>query len=261
MEQSIARKIRTAWRCATPLIAIRTPDPAVTMREIGKVLRDNGKTPPILQWDIVTGLTAANGDPGQRAIDILRKMIDPDGPPFEQITVNPVQAMELAGKGPDLMVVFMLNAHLFLDPDNPAVLQAVWNLRDVFKGKGCAWIGLMPPAAPPLPPELVQDVVLFDEALPDDAQLAAVVLDVFKSAGLESPNAATQRRATESLSGLSSFLAEQVTAISLSESGLDWDALREAHRKTIEQTPGLSVWRGGETYDDIGGGCAELEAE
>ena len=257
MELSIAKRVRTAWKRATPLITIRTPDPAVTMREIGAILRDNGKTPPILRWDIVTGLTAAN-EPGQGAIDALRSLVDRDGPPFEQVTVNPVQAMEMLPKGPDFMVVFMLNSHLFLNPDNPAVLQAVWNLRDPFKSKGCCWIGLTPPAAPPLPAELVQDIVLFDEPLPDDTQLGAVVTDVFKSAGLATPDDATRRRATESLSGLSSFLAEQVTAISLSESGLDFDALREAHRKTIEQTPGLSVWRGGETFDDIGG-CENIK--
>jgi hypothetical protein len=224
------------------------------MREVAKLLKDNGGTPPILRWDIVTGLTAANGEPGQRAIKILREQIDPDGPPFEQVTVNPVQAMELIGKGPDLMVVFMLNSHLFLDPANPAVLQAVWNLRDLFKAKGCCWIGLAPSSAPPLPAELVQDVVVFDEPLPDDTQLGAVVSDVFKSAGLEELEPTVHTKATESLSGLSSFLAEQVTAISLTESGLlDLSILKENHRQTIEQTRGLSVWRGLNKFDDMGG--------
>jgi SpoVK/Ycf46/Vps4 family AAA+-type ATPase len=52
---------------------------------------------------------------------------------------------------------------------------------------------------------------------------------------------------------LAAFPAEQVLAMSVSRSGLDLDQLWDRKRQVIEQTPGLSVWRGGETFDDIGG--------
>jgi len=57
----------------------------------------------------------------------------------------------------------------------------------------------------------------------------------------------------DALIGLAAFPAEQAVAMSLSKSGLDTPGLWERKRQVIEQTPGLSVWRGGETFDDIGG--------
>ena len=41
--------------------------------------------------------------------------------------------------------------------------------------------------------------------------------------------------------------------MSLSETGLDVLGLWDRKRQIIGQTPGLSVWRGGETFDAIGG--------
>jgi len=46
---------------------------------------------------------------------------------------------------------------------------------------------------------------------------------------------------------------EQVLAMSLSKNGLDLGRLWERKRQAVEQTPGLTIWRGGETFDQIGG--------
>jgi hypothetical protein len=46
---------------------------------------------------------------------------------------------------------------------------------------------------------------------------------------------------------------EQALAMSLVKQELDTEDLWERKRQIIEQTPGLSVWRGGETFEDIGG--------
>ncbi len=54
--------------------------------------------------------------------------------------------------------------------------------------------------------------------------------------------------ALDALLGLAAFPAEQVLAMSLSRTGLDLDQLWERKRQVIEQAPGLSVWRGGETF-------------
>ena len=53
--------------------------------------------------------------------------------------------------------------------------------------------------------------------------------------------------------GLAAFPAEQALAMSLVKRELDTEDLWERKRQIIEQTPGLSVWRGGETFEDIGG--------
>jgi SpoVK/Ycf46/Vps4 family AAA+-type ATPase len=41
--------------------------------------------------------------------------------------------------------------------------------------------------------------------------------------------------------------------MSLTKAGLDVDAIWERKKQIIDQTPGLQVWRGGETFADIGG--------
>ena len=47
--------------------------------------------------------------------------------------------------------------------------------------------------------------------------------------------------------GLAAYPTEQVLAMSITKKGLDLERLWERKRQAVEQTPGLSVWRGGET--------------
>jgi SpoVK/Ycf46/Vps4 family AAA+-type ATPase len=70
---------------------------------------------------------------------------------------------------------------------------------------------------------------------------------------LAEPERAKIDRAVDALIGLAAFPAEQALAISLVKRELDTEDLWERKRQIIEQTPGLSVWRGGETFDDLGG--------
>jgi SpoVK/Ycf46/Vps4 family AAA+-type ATPase len=62
---------------------------------------------------------------------------------------------------------------------------------------------------------------------------------------------------SDTLIGLSSFEAEQTLAMCIQKdgSGVDVDrkALWDRKCSVIEQTPGLSIWKGGETFADIGG--------
>jgi MoxR-like ATPase len=57
----------------------------------------------------------------------------------------------------------------------------------------------------------------------------------------------------DALVGLAAYPAEQVLAMSITKKGLDLERLWERKRQAVEQTPGLSVWRGGETFHEIGG--------
>ena len=104
-----------------------------------------------------------------------------------------------------------------------------------------------------LPNELAQDVLVLDEALPSAEDLKGIARSVFSDAKTDEPDAAVVEKAVDALIGLAGFPAEQSLAMSLGRKGLDTEGLWERKRQTIEQTPGLSVWRGGETFDDIGG--------
>jgi len=135
--------------------------------------------------------------------------------------------------------------------DNEAVIQAIWNLRDRFKADFRTLVMLCP--AITLPPELAQDVLALDEALPDEEELARIIRETYAAAQLPDPDEQLATKAVDALSGLAAFPAEQAAAMSLTRDGLVLEDLWERKRRMIEQTPGLSVWRGGETFADIGG--------
>jgi hypothetical protein len=60
-------------------------------------------------------------------------------------------------------------------------------------------------------------------------------------------------KAVDATIGLAAFPAEQTVSMCLSRNGLNYDDLWERKRQAIEQIRGLSVWRGQESLDDIGG--------
>ena len=136
------------------------------------------------------------------------------------------------------------------------VLQGIWNLRDTLKTVGAMLIMLSPPGVV-LPPELSQDVLVIDEPLPSQDILREIVCQTFAQTRLNPLGEEETARAVDALLGLAAFPAEQVVAMSLSKQGLNHNQLWERKRQIIEQAPGLTVWRGGETFEDVGG-CANI---
>jgi hypothetical protein len=240
MTQDLLKAFKAARRVSTPLVAIRTPDPAATMALV--LGSFNGNAPAVLRWDIVNGLAGLN-DPGSTAATAVA------GPDPAISTGNPVEALTAAAKLPDSSVLFLLNAQRFLD--NEAVAQAVWNLRDLYKANSRTLVLLCP--ALTLPAELAGDVLVLDEPLPGEEQLADIVRGTYEAAQLDDPSDEVVTKAVDALAGLAAFPAEQACAMSLTRDGLALDELWERKRQLIEQTPGLSVWRGGESFSQIGG--------
>jgi hypothetical protein len=241
--KSILEPFKAARRVGTPLIAVRTPDPAATIA----TLRDGfaEPAPAFLQWDVVRGLVGLNS-PGQAAAGSL-------GSDIAQLTQHPVEALALAARLPDRSLLFLHNAHRYVD--QAAVSQAIWNLRDLFKATGRTLVLLCPHLA--LPAELVNDIWLLSEELPGATELTAIVREQYAAAhaaaDLPELSLDTLSQAVDATIGLSAFPAEQAVSLSLSPEGLDLTSLWERKRQMIEQTPGLTVWRGGEHFGSIGG--------
>ena len=152
---------KAARKVSTPLIALRTPDPAATLTTL--VLGFEENPPAFVQWDCVRGLSGLN-PAGNAALVAL-------GSEVEEISQNPVEALILATKLPDRAILFLHNAHRYIE--QPGVAQAVWNLRDLYKANKRTLVLLCPILS--LPPELAQDVWLLEETLPGQAQLATLV--------------------------------------------------------------------------------------
>ena len=238
MTKDIPTLVRQARIASTPLIAIHTADPAATITSIRASF--NGPVPPFYQWDIINGLRGLNTP---AATEMTTLGIEPAA------TVNIADALIACLRLSERSMVFMLNSHRVI-ADN-GVSQAIWNLRDPFKSNTRTLVMLCPMLD--LPAEIQQDVLVLDEPLPDSDRLAEIVKGTFKSANLPDPEEEVVTKAVEAVCGLAAFPAEQACAESISFDGLNVSDLWERKRVKVEQTRGLSIWRGGETYGDVRG--------
>jgi len=232
-----------AARCvSTPLVAVRTADPASTTHFIIETLKQGRELPPLLGWDVVRGLYAIGRDSGEELARVLGER--------QAATIGPVDALLLAQQLGEDRILLYSNAHRFWN--DPGVMQGIWDLRDPFKATGRILVLLAAPGAT-LPQELGQDVLVLDEPLPPTSHLEQIVRETFNAPKLVEPERPVIAKAVDALVGLAAFPAEQALAISLVKRQLDTEDLWERKRQIIEQTPGLMVWRGGETFEDIGG--------
>jgi len=234
----IGQQVKNARRVSTPLVAINTPDPAATIKAVCAAIEtgNDAQTPVKVQWDFVQGFTGLNDIGKAWATD-------------HQGTEGSCYAALLAAlQLPPGSILFIHLANWWLV--EPGVVQATWNLRDAFKADQRMVTFLAKCLT--LPAELSDDVTTFDEPLPTEAELAEIVARQHRNVELElKPE--IQGKAVEALRGLSAFAAEQATALSLRKTGLDLDRCWARKRQQIEQTPGLKVFRGGESFGSIGG--------
>lgn len=254
------KQFASARQISAPIVVVRTLDQFATVETLSKVSEDH----PLIKWDAVRGLSACVGsgaayDPksgvnkkGQAALSAASIKLGKDSE-----TIGFAEACVAIQSLPQSTVVFAYNAHRQLASSEPAAVaqavQAVANLRETFKANFRMLVLMGPSMGVPM--ELEQDVVILDHALPDDAALREIVLDTYKAGKLKPPAADSEivAKAVDALGGLSSFAAEQVAAMSLTANGLDLTALWERKRIAIEQTRGLKVWRGVETFKDLVG--------
>lgn len=236
-------KFKAARRVSAPLVAITGPDNAATIAGIMGSYGD--AQPPCVQWDCVQGYRGLNKS-GMEAMVRVSSDDDTSHPIAALIAAKKLPGMNEGGKG---CIVFALNLHLFAT--EPTVIQAIWNLRDEFKQDRRTLVMLTP--AIKLPPELANDVLVIDEAYPTDKQIEEIVTRTHKDAGQILPDIGTMAKAVAATAGLPAFPAEQVIAMSLTPKGIDIASLWERKKQSVEQTPGLKVWQGEESFEKIGG--------
>jgi hypothetical protein len=246
MNETREHPIRPIRRAGVPLAGFESTDPALTIAGAIKALNGKQETTPLLQWDCIRGLVGLNDAGIRQATKIGAEPIT---------TQNPTECLTKLSEIGEDSIVFFHNAQLYLA--DATVKQAIWNLRDIFKSRHATLILLGTGLR--LPAELGSDVVLITEALPDVAEIKRIIGSIIQDAELQPLNEETTSKASDALLGLSAFAAEQCLAMSLSKAGVDLGSLWERKRKSIEQTPGLSCWRGGESFADIGG-CENVKA-
>lgn len=215
---------QAARKVSTPLIAVRTPDPAATIAAIA----EQNDTATLVRWDIVRGLTAVD----EKSMGKLRSMTG--NTPAEEFG-NPVTALLAGQQLPADGILFLMNAHKLLT-ELPTV-QAIWNLRDLYKQDQRTLVLLAPDFS--MPPELVNDVLVLDEPLPTRTELQGIIRETYEGTQQTPPDAETLEKATDAICGLAAFPAEQVCAMSMTQNGMNIPALWKLKRTQVEQTPGL----------------------
>jgi hypothetical protein len=252
--ENVIESLRNARKVSTPIVAISTADQFATMAAIRDAYATAGKVPPILQWDCARAFLPVN-EPGENAITAMLPAKDPDAIDTTTPGLNLIEALTMAVRLPKRSILFVMNAGLFWD--EPAVIQAVMNLRELFKQDQRTLVML--DATLLLPVQLQQDVMTFNELLPTRDTIRRILVEQVKLArevgkDIQEPDDETLRLATEALTGLAAFPLEQCTAMSLvSRRRLDLDLLWSRKRAVVEQVPGLKFDTCLETFDDIGG--------
>lgn len=243
LSTKLAQQFRSARRVSVPIISVATPDPASTVRMCRKVLGSAKTVAPTLLWDCARGLVAMNPE-GKKALQDSEINVDACLNLAEML----VQMERISADS----CIFIMNAHLFLK--DPAILQGVWNLRDVFKQDFRTLVLLGPSFI--FPPELSGDVVQLEEPLPTREELAKLYHQQFINANLPKTDDDLTKDALDAVIGLPSFTTEQVVAMSLSKQhpqNIDMPALWERKQTAIEANEGLKVYKGSASMSELRG--------
>ena len=266
---------QSAKNVSTPLVTIQTPDQGATVEALRvHFAADTKQITPIVTWDCIRGIQWANESglamlwqimspaaqsgssygqqaartqpmPTKQDVEALRKRL-------QEGFADPINALEFAARCTDRAIFVMMNAHLFWE--KPHFVQAAWNLRDPFKGSMRTLVFLTEIGV--ITPMSLRDSLPLVEALPTIEEIDAMVKEQFDCAQMKD-DPGVRAAAVDALCGLASFPAEQALAMSFCRRNgaltLDLDALWERKRQAVEQTPGLSIWRGDDSFGKIGG--------
>ena len=255
--KSFIQSFVDARSVSTPLVAVRTFDPASVMQAIKKSLGDDISKTPLISWDAINGLRGLTDD---ISVPALAEMCAAAAIELAA-TVDLSIALAALSFAANDVIVYIHNPQLVWDTDKK-VIQGMWNLRDNYKANGNMLVMLLGPADT-LPLELQQDTLILEDALPTREELATIVTDTYKYAAENatykacktSPSANVVKEAVDALIGLPSFPSEQATAMSLDKVKgiLSIEDLWQRKRDIVGQRQGLSYHGGGETLADMYG--------
>tara|TARA_R110000751_G_C13762042_1_gene479314 strand:+ start:411 stop:1877 length:1467 start_codon:yes stop_codon:yes gene_type:complete len=234
---SLCDNIKKARGAGVPLLLIETSDPAAVQAIVLKC-----SEVPVLRWDMVRGVNPCN----EEAKVIANTMTG--GDPTD--TARPDAMLESIEKMSEDSILLLYGAEKIMD--EVFVRQGLWNLRDDFKTTGRTLVAMVP-LGTKLTSDLRDDFVVLEHPLPTQAELRKATISLVEDAELEPLSDADLDKAIDATLGLSGFGAETCLAMSLGKGGVDQDALWERKRKAIEATQGLTVYRGTEKFDDLGG--------
>lgn len=271
-QEQFIERFKNARKNSTPIIAVRTFDVVAT---VTRIVGSFAVAAPLVQWDWLRGWTPVLTEEQAR----VASSTDREPPLGELAIASAIKAKDSFNAAPPVdtlpgeiglfpgrvvggapgTVMFVHNAHEVLGDHKAGVefVQALLNSRDPFKASARTIVLLGPSFN--FPAQLAQHVYELDEPLPSQAELRELVKHLAEQADVALDDQ-TILRAAERLTGLPKFPAEQATVLSLNkaEKSLSLDELGARTRQMVNATPGLEIYGGKESFEDIGG-CEQIK--
>ncbi len=188
----------------------------------------------LVTWDIDQGLRHVGGPP----IDV--EVTDP---------LSAVRAIGSLASGDAPVLLVLQNFHRFVG--SAEIVQAI--SRAIGDGKQQrAFIVVLSPLVQ-LPVELEKLFVVVEHPLPDRQQLCEMAAGIATEPG-EMPDGRELDAVLDAAAGLSRYEAENAFSLSLVRSGrLTPDAIWELKTQAVKASGLLTLHRGGQTFDSLGG--------
>jgi hypothetical protein len=217
-------------------IAIQSYEPEEAIEEITKLCRDQEWR--LATWDVDAGLhvaglaadvaaAAGSGSDPLTAVRSLRHLADPN----------------------HSALLILRNFHRFLG--SVEIIQAIERQLQVGKQSG-GFIVLLSPLVQ-LPVELERKFVVVEHALPDREQLTAIARGVATQPG-ETPEGDSLAQVLDAAAGMTRMESENAFSLSLVRRGtLAAEELWELKAQTLAKEGLLTLYRGGESFHDLGG--------
>jgi hypothetical protein len=213
-------------------------DDAVT--ELATLCRERGWT--LATWDLDRGMSA--GDP--RSVPAVPGAADP---------LAAVRALKALASADGTAILILRNYHRFLG--NPEIVQAL-DTRLAEGRRDRTFVVVLSPVVQ-VPVELEKQFVVVDHELPSRDQLEAIARGVATEAG-ELPDGEDLAAVLDASSGLTRVEAENAFSLALVRHGrLVPEVLWEIKAGTLRKSGLMTLHRGGETFDQLGG-LAALKA-
>lgn len=238
-----------ARNVGTPLVKVNTPDNVSTISAVRKSLGKAESTTPLAVWDAINGLLGLN-DAGT---SVVQQMISAGGIDKDATNQLPITLQIANSPQHKDFVLFIHNPHLFWEND-PLVIQGIWNCRDLYKANGMMLV-LLTPLGTLLPPDLNNDVLSLEEALPTRKEIRKLVDEIYEQAGAPAPTETQYEQCGDALVGLPTFPIDQALAMNITKKtgAMDVQGLWGRKKDIISATPGLSFAQGDLTLADMGG--------
>src|ERR1700690_296214 len=100
-------QFRESRRAGTPLVVIRSADAVSSVQSVTSALNGKESSIPLIQWDIMRGLSGVNELGKVSAAEVL------NGQAPEMVSARPTDMLGIAGSLPEDSILFCHNIQLF----------------------------------------------------------------------------------------------------------------------------------------------------